>query len=62
MVVLFPYKVMAETSNPNISKTTDRDIKIFSGMIFLINIFHFMEKELGVKKLANFPDYVPLNY
>ena len=60
MVILFPYKVMAETSNIDISKTTHRNIKIFSGMIFLVNIFHFMPKKLGVKKLANFPDYVPL--
>ena len=52
---------MAETSNSNISKTTHRNIKIFSGMIFLVNIFHFMQKKLGVKKLANFPDYVPLS-
>ena len=60
MVVQFPYKVIAETSNSNISKTTHRSIKIFSGMIFLVNIFHFMQKKLGVKKLADFPDYVPL--
>ena len=60
MVVLFPYKVIAKTSNLNILKTTHRNIKIFSGMIFLINIFHIMQKKLGVKILANFPDYVPL--
>ena len=60
MVVRFPYKVMAETSNSNISKTTHRNIKIFSGMISLVIIFHFMQKKLGVKILANFPDYVPL--
>ena len=60
MVVLFPYKVMVETSKSNISKTTHKNIKIFSGMISLVNIFHFMKKKLGVKILANFPDYVPL--
>ena len=43
---------VAETSSSNISKTTHRSCKIFSGVIFLINIFQFMQKRLGVKILA----------
>ena len=56
MVVLIPYKEMVETSNWNISKTTHRNPKIFSEMIILINIIHFMQKKVGVKKWAHFPD------
>ena len=31
-------------------------------MIFLVTIFHFMQKKVGVKKWAHFPDYVPLTH
>ena len=54
MVIQLPYKEMAKTKNPNISKTTHRNSKIFSGMIFLVNIFHFMQKKVGVKKMSPF--------
>ena len=61
MVVLLPYKAWLKLQTQISEKLHIGNIKIISGMIFLVNIFHSMQEKLGVKKLANFPDYVPLS-
>ena len=45
--VLFPYKEITKTLNSMFSKTTQRNLNIFSGMVFQLNTSHFMPKEWG---------------
>ena len=47
ILVLFPYKEGTKSLNSIFSKTTPRNFKIFSGMIFLVNTSHFMPKKWG---------------
>ena len=44
MVVLFRNKKIAKTWNLLFSKTTYKNVKIFLVIFFLVNIFHFMQK------------------
>ena len=45
--VLFPYKEITKTLNSMFSKTTQRNLNIFSGMVFQLNTSHFMPKKWG---------------
>lgn len=45
-----PYKEITENLNLIFSKPTQRNFKIFLGMLFHVGIFHFMPKYKGVKK------------
>ena len=44
ILVLFPYQEIIKTLNSIFSRTTQKNFNNFSGMIFQVNISHFMPK------------------
>ena len=51
ILVLFPYKEITNTLNSIFSKTTQRNFSIFSGIVFQVNVYHFMPKKVGGKMM-----------
>ena len=58
--VLFPYKEITKILNSMFSKTTQRNLNIFSEIVFQLNTSHFMPKKWGKKKDAKFIVYLTI--